>query len=167
MQPSKVEIVRSEFTSKRSKMEHKYLRLQEIENKAESNARVHKRKAKRMTDVCAKTKNENENLYIANKKLCGQVKDTRIRRFFGTQQREGEASQKEFNHWQTQATKAQTKVSYWKNEHSVIFEELVRCRKSRKHWKRKAEAKKVQYQEVLKEKIALQKVIQVLEYQLL
>ena len=64
-------------------------------DKAESNARIYERKAQRMADVCAKKKNENENLYIANKKLCGQAKDTRIGRFFGTQQREGEASQRE------------------------------------------------------------------------
>ena len=34
--------------------------------------------------------------------------------FFGTQRREGEASQKKSNHWQTQATKAQKKADYWK-----------------------------------------------------
>ena len=34
-------------------------------------------------------------------------------------------------------------------------------------WKRKAEAKEIQYQEVLEEKMALQKAIQVLEHQLL
>ena len=34
-------------------------------------------------------------------------------------------------------------------------------------WKRKAEAKEIQYQEVLEEKTALQKDIQVLEHQLL
>ena len=52
-------------------MEHKYLRLQEIENKAESNARAHEHKAQKMADVYTKAKSENENLYIANKKLCG------------------------------------------------------------------------------------------------
>ena len=148
-------------------MERKYKKLQEIVEKSEENARVHEHKAWKVTEGYTKVIGENENLYIANKKLWVQVKDTKIRCFFGTLRRKGEASQKESNHWQTQAIKAQTKVGYWKNEHSVIFEELIRCRKSRKHWKRKAEAKKVQYQEVLKEKIALQKVIQVLEYQLL
>ena len=49
----------------------------------------------------------------------------------------------------------------------MVFEELVKYRKSRGQWKRKDEAKEVQYQEVLEEKIALQKAIQVLEHQLL
>ena len=131
MQPSKVEIIRLEFAFERLKMEQKYLRLQEAVNKAESNARVHERKAQRMADVYNKAKNENENLYIANKKLCGLVKDTGIGRFFGTQRRKGEASQKESNHWQTQATEAQTKADYWENEHFVVFEELIKCHKSR------------------------------------
>ena len=73
-------------------MEQKYLRLQKIADKAESNARVHERKAQRMADVYTKAKIENENLYITNKKLWGQVKDTKIECFFGTQRREGEAS---------------------------------------------------------------------------
>ena len=64
-------------------------------DKAKSNAQVHERKTQRMTDVYTKAKNENENLYIANKRLCGQVKDTKIGHFFGTQRREGEASQRE------------------------------------------------------------------------
>ena len=38
IQPSEVEIVRSEFASKRLEMEQKYLRLQEVADKAESNA---------------------------------------------------------------------------------------------------------------------------------
>ena len=50
-------------------MEQKYLRLQEIVDKAENNARVHERKAQKMADVYTKAKSENENLYIANKKL--------------------------------------------------------------------------------------------------
>ena len=58
-----------EFAFERLKMEQKYLRLQEMTNKAESNARVHERKAQRMVDVYTKAKSENENLYIANKKL--------------------------------------------------------------------------------------------------
>ena len=28
---------------------------------------------------------------------------------------------------------------YWESEHSVIFEELVKCRKSQRQWKRKVE----------------------------
>ena len=84
-----------------------------------------------MTEGYIKMKGENENLYIANKKLWVQVKDTKIGRFFGTQRREGEASQRESNHWQTQASEAQKKAGYWKNEHSVVLEELTRCRKSR------------------------------------
>ena len=112
MQPSELEIIISEFAFERLKMEQKYLRLQEVANKAESNARVYERKAKKMTNVCAKKKNENENLYMANKKLCGQVKDTKIGRFFGTQRKKGEASQRESNHWQTQAIEAQTKIGY-------------------------------------------------------
>ena len=44
---------------------------------------------------------------------------------------------------------------------------LVKCRKSRGQWKKKAEANEVQCQEVLEEKTALQKAIQVLEHQLL
>ena len=102
-----------------------------------------------------KVKGENENLYIANKKLWVRVKDTKIGHFFGTQHREGEASQRESNHWQTQATGAQTKASYWQSEHSMVFEELVKCRKSQGQWKRKVEAKEAHYQEVLEEKIAL------------
>ena len=93
-----------------------------------------------MTDVYTKAKNENENLYVANKKLWGQVKDTKIGRFFGTQQREGETFQRESNDWKTQATEAQTKVDYWENEHYVVFEELSKCHKSRGQWKRKAKA---------------------------
>ena len=75
-------------------------------------------------------KGEKENLYIANKKLWVQVKDTKIGHFLSTQRKEGEASQRESNHWQIQATKAQTKMGYWESEHSVVSEELVRCRKS-------------------------------------
>ena len=49
----------------------------------------------------------------------------------------------------------------------MVSEELSKCRKSQAQWKRKVEAKKIQYQEVLEEKIVLQKAIQVLEHQLL
>ena len=55
------------------------------------------------------------------------------------------------------ATKAQIKAGYWENEHFVVFDELVKCCRSRRQWKRKAKAKEVQCQEVLKEKTALQK----------
>ena len=87
-------------------MERKYKRLQEITEKSEENARVHEHKARKMTEGYTKVKGENENLYIANKKLWVQVKDTKIGRFFGTQRREWETSQRESNHWRTQATKA-------------------------------------------------------------
>ena len=65
-----------------------------------------------MTKGFTKVKDENENLYIANKKLWEQNKNSRIGRFFRTQRREGEASQRESNHWKAQATKAQTKANY-------------------------------------------------------
>ena len=103
-------------------MEQKYKMLQEVAEKSEENARVHEHKARKMTESYTEVKGENENMYIANKKLWVQVKNTKIRRFFGTQRREMEASQRESNHWQTQATKAQTKVGYWKSEHSVVSE---------------------------------------------
>ena len=85
-----------------------------------------------MVEGYTKVKGENENLYIANKKLWVQVKDIKIGHFFGTQHREGEPSQRGSNHWQTQAIKAQTKAGYWESEHSVVFEELVKCRKNRR-----------------------------------
>ena len=91
-------------------MERKYLRLQEIVDKAKSNARILKHKVEKMVDVCAKANDETENLYIANKKLWEQNKNTRIGRFFGTQRRESESSQKEYNHWKAQASEAQTKA---------------------------------------------------------
>ena len=92
IQPSKVEIIRLEFAFERLEMEQKYLRLRKIADKAKSHARVHERKAQRMANVYTKTMSDNENLYIANKKLWGQVKDTKIGRFFRTQRKEGEAS---------------------------------------------------------------------------
>ena len=73
-------------------MERKYKRLQEIIEKSKENARVHEHKARKMTKGYTKIKDENENLYIANKKLWVQVKDTKIGCFFGTQRREGEDS---------------------------------------------------------------------------
>ena len=74
-------------------MEQKYKRLQEITEKSEGNARVHEHKSRKMTEGYTKMKGENENLYVANKKLWVQVKDTKIERFFGTQRRKGEDSQ--------------------------------------------------------------------------
>ena len=58
-------------------------------------------------------------------------------------------------------------MGYWENEHSMASEELVKCRKSQRQWKRKVEVIKAQYQEELEEKTVLQKTIQVLEHQLL
>ena len=69
IQPSKVEIVKLGFAFERLEMEQKYFRLQEMANKAKSNARVHERKAQRMADVYTKAKSENENLYIAKKAM--------------------------------------------------------------------------------------------------
>ena len=48
-QISKVDIVRSEFASKRLGMKHKYEKLQEIVEKSEENARIHEHKARKMT----------------------------------------------------------------------------------------------------------------------
>ena len=129
-QLSEVDIIRSEFASERLEMERKYKKLQKIAEKSEENTRVHEHKARKMTEGYTKVKCENENLYIANKKLWVQVKDTKIKHFFGTQRREGEASQRESNHWQTQATDAQKKAGYWESEYSVVSEELIKCRKS-------------------------------------
>ena len=68
-QPSEVDIVRSEFASKRLEMEQKYKKLQELVEKSEENSRVYEHKARRMTEGYSKVKGENENLYIANKNL--------------------------------------------------------------------------------------------------
>ena len=129
-QPSEMDIVRLKFASKRLEMEQKYKKLQEIAEKSKENARVHKHKARKITKGFSKVKDENENLYIANKKLWEQKKNSRIGRFFGTQQREREAFQRESNHWKAQATKAQTKANYWEKEHSIVSKELSKCRKS-------------------------------------
>ena len=75
------------------------MRLQETTDKMESNAQIQEHKVRKIADVCAKAKDEIENLYIANKKLWEQNRNTRIERFFGTQRREGESSQRESNHW--------------------------------------------------------------------
>ena len=106
VQPSEIEIIRAEFAFEKSEMERKYLRLQETADMAKSNAWVQEHKAQRMANVCAKAKDKTENLYIVNKKLWEQNKNTRIGRFFGTQRREGGASQRASNRWQTQAAKA-------------------------------------------------------------
>ena len=68
-QPSEVDIVISEFASEKLEMEQKYKKLQELAEKSEENSRVHEHKARRMTEGYAKVKGENENFYIANKKL--------------------------------------------------------------------------------------------------
>ena len=63
----------------------------------EKNACIHEHTAQRMTESYTKVKSENENLYIANKKMRVQIKDTKVGRFFGTQCREREALQRESN----------------------------------------------------------------------
>ena len=112
VQLSKIEIIRLEFAFERSKMERKYLRLQETTDKVESTVRIQEHKAQRMVDVCIKAKDEIKNLYIAHKKLWEQKMNTRIGRFFGTQRRKGEFSQRESNHWKTQASEAQMKACH-------------------------------------------------------
>ena len=97
-QPSEVDIVRLEFASERFEMEQKYKKLQELAEKSKKNSIIHEHKAQRMTEGYTKVKSENENLYIANKKLWEQNRNTRIGHFFGTQRREGESSQRESNH---------------------------------------------------------------------
>ena len=81
-QLSEVDIVRSEFASEMLKMEQKYKKLHEIVDKLEENAWVHEHKAWKITEGYTKVKDENENLYIANKKLWVQVKNTKIGCFF-------------------------------------------------------------------------------------
>ena len=68
-QPSKLDIVRLKFASERLEMEKGYIRLQEVAEKSKNNARVYEHKARRMTEGYTKVKSENENLYMANKKL--------------------------------------------------------------------------------------------------
>ena len=80
-------------------MEQKYIKLQEVEEKSKENDRIHEHKARRMAEGYTKVKNENENLYMVKKKLWVQIKDTKIGRFFGTQRKEGETSQKKSNCW--------------------------------------------------------------------
>ena len=98
VQPSEIEIVRAKFASERLEIEQKYLRLQKTADRAESNAKIQEHNAQKMVDVCAKAKDETENLYIANKKLWEQNRNTRIGCFFRTQRREGESSQRESNY---------------------------------------------------------------------
>ena len=93
-------------------MEQKYLRLQKVAEESEENVHLHEHKAQKMTEGYTKVKGENENLYIANKKLWLKVKDIKIRCFFGTQHGKGEASQRESNRWQRDAMEAQEKVVY-------------------------------------------------------
>ena len=92
VQPSEIEIIRAEFASEKLEMEQKYLKLQEIADKAKNIAQIHEHKVQKMTNICAKAKGEKENLYIANKKLWEQNRNTRVGRFFCTQRRECEAS---------------------------------------------------------------------------
>ena len=73
-------------------MEQKYKKIEELTEKSEENARVHEHKARRMIEGYTKVKGENENLYIANKKLWEQNKNSKIGCFFGTQRSEGESS---------------------------------------------------------------------------
>ena len=61
-QPSEVDIVWSEFASKRLEIEQKYIRLQKTVEKSESNARVHELKDRSMVEDYTKVKSENENL---------------------------------------------------------------------------------------------------------
>ena len=84
-QLSEVSIVRSEFILEGLEMEQKYKKLQKLVEKSEENARVHEHKAKKITKGFTKVKDKNENLYIANKKLWEQNKNSRIERFFRTQ----------------------------------------------------------------------------------
>ena len=60
------------------------MRLQETTDKMESNAQIQEHKVQKITNVYAKAIGENENLYIANKKLWEQNRNTHIGRFFGT-----------------------------------------------------------------------------------
>ena len=66
---SEVDFAWLEFALERLEMELKYKRLQEIAEKSEENTRVHEHKVRKMTEGYTKVKGENENLYIANKKL--------------------------------------------------------------------------------------------------
>ena len=80
-------------------MEREYKRLREVAEKSKSDARVHEHNAQRMVKGYTKIKNENENLYEANKKLLTQIKNSKIGRFFDTHRKEGESSQRGFDHW--------------------------------------------------------------------
>ena len=59
-----------------------------------------------MEEGYTKVKSDNEKLYMANKKLWVQIKDTKIGQFFDTQRKEKEASQKKSNCWKRQAKEA-------------------------------------------------------------
>ena len=60
---SEVNIIRPEFTLEWLEMEQEFKRLQEITEKSEENARVHKHKARKMIEGYTKVKGDNENLY--------------------------------------------------------------------------------------------------------
>ena len=47
-----------------------------------------------MVEGYTKEKNENENLYEANKKVWTQIKSSKIGQFFDTHRKEGQSSQK-------------------------------------------------------------------------
>ena len=87
-----MDIIRLEFASQKLEMEQKYKKLQELAEKSEEHSRVHEYKARMITEGFTKVKDKNENLYIANKKLWKQNKNSRIERFFRTQRRKGGAS---------------------------------------------------------------------------
>ena len=128
---------------------------------------MHERKAQRMAKGYTKVKNENENLYEANKKPWTQIKSSKIEQFFGIHRKEGESSQKGFNHWQRQAEESQEKAAYWERKNFSTFEKLTKCLNDKKEWKMRAEAKEIKYQKVLEEKITSQNATQVLKHRLL
>ena len=97
--PLELEIARAEF-----EVENK--RLREKSKKWEDQAQKQEHKIQRMEENYTKMKSENQNLYEANKKLWTQIKDSKIGRFFGINQREGESSQRQSNRWQQRAEEA-------------------------------------------------------------
>ena len=119
-----------------------------------------------MEENYTKMKGENQNLYEANKKLWTQIKDSKIGRFFDTNQRESESSQRESNRWQQWAEEAQKKAEYWEGMHSLTFGKLEKYLKSKRRWKAEAMSRKKKHQEILEKKVSVQKMMQVLEHQL-
>ena len=119
-----------------------------------------------MEENYTKMKGENQNLYEANKKLWAQIKDSKVGRFFGTNRKEGESSQKQSNHWQQQAEEAQKKAKYWEGMHSSTSGNLEKCLESKRRWKAEAMSRKKKHQEILEKKVSVQKMMQVLKHQL-